>query len=257
MKYVFDCLPEIKRKLKRPLLMLDFDGTLSPIAPTPGLAILPEPVRVKLRACAGRFPAAIISGRALADVQKKVGLSTLSYAGNHGLEWKIAGNKEIVAEANLAVKSFPAIIQWFKQAKKNYPGTLLENKKYSLSLHYRLLSPKLIFKFKREVKKAVGPFLKTGNIKVVHGKMVIELRPNINWNKGKIALFCLNYYQKKFMQKFAPIYVGDDTTDEDAFAAIKQGVSIRVGKKNGSRAKYYLKNQREIEQLLKWLSESF
>ena len=97
--------------------MLDFDGTLSPIAPTPDLAILPESVGRQLRLCAGLFPVVIISGRSLADVQKKVGLKNLSYAGNHGLEWKIYGKKEIIPKAGLAIKNFNPIIKQFKKIK--------------------------------------------------------------------------------------------------------------------------------------------
>jgi trehalose 6-phosphate phosphatase len=83
--------------------------------------------------------------------------------------------------------------------------------------------------------------------------MTFELRPEINWNKGDSALFADKHLNEKIGKNFIPIYLGDSDTDEDAFKALKDGITIRVGKFEKSAAKWYLKNQKEVEPFLKWL----
>ena len=85
---------------------------------------------------------------------------------------------------------------------------------------------------------------------MLRGKKVLELVPNIHWDKGKAALFLL----EKFNKTCLPVYVGDDVTDETAFNALKEyGITIRVGKSKQTQAEYYLRGQWEVLRLLQYL----
>lgn len=256
MKYLFDNLPdisEITKLFKGYLVMFDFDGTISPLAPTPSHAYLPKIIKKRLQEASKCFPVAIISGRSLSDIRNKIRLKNLIYAGNHGLEWQMGGKTARFPIPKKTTKLLLMIRQGLNKIEDIYPGVLLEHKGLSLSIHYRQLACKSIFKFKKDVIKIITSSNSRGSIEILEGKKVVELRPNLNWNKGKFALFILKYLQKKFKYKLLPIYIGDDTTDEDAFAALTAGITIRVGTKRYSQAKYYIKNTRQTALLMRWL----
>ena len=234
-------------------MLLDFDGVLSDFAPTPDEALMSESLRRNLKSCAKRIPTAIISGRALADIKKKVGLKNVSYSGNHGLEWQF-GDKRFSAPQSPAVaaavaefkKILPAIF-------RRYPGTFLENKRLTLAVHYRKLTPPRIFSFVREIMRVVRPLALSGGLFIEHNKKTIELRPKNSWNKGTVSLFLFKKLAGK--KRSLPIYIGDSLTDEDAFLALKNiGLTIRVGKNIKSVAMYYLRSRSEVDEFISRLS---
>lgn len=256
MKYLFGCLPEIKKKMARAkgcLLMLDFDGTLSPIAEAPGQAFLPREIKRDLQKCALLFPVAIVSGRALTDIKRKVGLKNIIYAGNHGLQWQIGGKMNYAPGAKEAARPLALIKQSLEKLRSAYPGVLLEYKGLSLAIHYRRLSPALTYRFKKDIRRIIIPLVSGKNIQILNGKKTIELRPNMAWHKGKFAIFIRNYFENKSKRKLLPVYVGDDITDEDAFRSLKSGVAIKVGQSKASRAKYYIKNPAQAGGFMRWL----
>ena len=237
--------------------MLDFDGTLSPLAVTPKKATLPLAVKVELKKISSILPAIIISGRSLRDIKNKIKIKELHYAGNHGLEWQIGNGKtNYFAGAKQIKRIVKKVVNKLKPLTQNYPGVLLENKNLSIGIHYRKIDPFFISKFKKDVEKNIQPIIKIHHLRILKGKKVIELRPDLDWNKGKFALFVKRFFEKKLKQKFLPIYVGDDKTDEDAFRVLKSGINIRVGQSKASRAKYYIKNPKQILLCLQWLRES-
>lgn len=246
MKYFFTSA--VKKRLERSsglILMFDFDGVLSPIAETPDKAILPEAVKQKIKECAKFFPTAIISGRKLLDIKRKVGINKIVFAGSHGFEWQI-GNKNY--KAKLPVKVKRALVKaerGISLVLKKYPGTILEKKYSSLSVHYRKLKEidekYFIGKINKEMRKYSG-----GGLSLLKGKKVLELRC-AGINKGNFAQAFI-----KHNENLTPVYVGDDNTDEDVFKALKNGITIRVGKKKASFAMYYIKSQEEIDELLKY-----
>ena len=255
MKSLFDDISEIKKQIGKPggaVLLLDFDGVLSDIAPTPDEAIISETAKRALSACAKKFPVVVISGRSLADVKKKVSLENISYSGNHGLEWQAFGEIPFSAtprpESILAATTFKEKLSTIFE---RFPGTFLEDKTLSMAIHYRKLDPFKVPSFTRETLRAARLCAKSGNFLIEHNKKTIELRPNDTWDKGKISLFFL----EKLGSDKLPIYIGDSLTDEDAFLALKNiGLTIRVGKKKNSAAKYYLKNRAEVDKFLQWLT---
>ena len=256
MEYFFSRLPEITRRLNQAAaaaLLLDFDGTLSPIAATPGRATLPEATRNELKNISAVLPMAVISGRALRDIKNKVRVKNIIYAGNHGLEWSMGGKSGAAAAAKKAARPLAAAKRRLMILKRKYPGMLIEDKGLALAIHYRRLGARDAGPFKKALNEIFAPFAK-GRLTITKGKKVMELRSNTDWNKGKFVLFLENYFTKKFRQKPLLVYIGDDVTDEDAFAALSDGIAIRVGRKQRSRARYYIKNQSQVPRLLAWFA---
>ena len=206
------------------MVLLDYDGTLSPIAPRPEDALLPEETRQVLQELGERWLTAVISGRSLEDVRQLVGLDKLVYAGNHGLE--IEGPEGSNIDRSLG-ESFAGDVEEasaeLEDALDGVDGSLVENKRYSLSVHYRLVEPRLVPKVESAVNKAIT---RHPRLRKRHGKKVFELRPDLDWDKGKAVSWLLEVVQGRGTGAL-PVYVGDDVTDEDAFRAL-QGVGIGV-----------------------------
>jgi trehalose-phosphatase len=98
----------------------------------------------------------------------------------------------------------------------------------------------------------INEFMEEKRLNVIKGKKVIELTPNVSWNKGSAVLWIL----KQLKDNCLPIYIGDDQTDETAFKALrKKGITIRIGKSKKSFADYYLKGYWEISRLLQQMQE--
>lgn len=236
-------------------LLLDFDGTLSPLVRRPHLARISPSLKSQINTLSRKpnWTVAVVSGRDLKTVKKKMGLSHLIYAGNHGYEIQFPNRKVVVHPAARRTKKLMAVL--CRKLKKNLAsikGTLIENKIYSASLHTRTLSPfnetKACLIFHELVK---GP-LKRKQIKVTHGKKVLEIRPPAPWDKGKAVLYIL----KKLKKPGFPIYIGDDRTDEDAFKVLKKrGLGIRVGKTGSTKAQIRIKSVGEMSRLIKVFGE--
>lgn len=228
--------------------MFDFDGTLSEIAKTPEEACLKESTKKLLKNLSRKEYVAVVSGRELSDIKNKVGLEGLIYAGNHGFEWEIGGKESSVKVPLIKKKMMEEVKKRFKIIAENYLGILIESKGFSFSIHYRNLDQKKVKVFLRYLKRNNYFMDKRGLLSVVRGKKVLEIRPNVNWNKGKFIKFLLEWMNGKFF----PVYVGDDTTDENAFRVLKNGLTIHMGKKHKSSAEYFIKTT-EIDRFLSWI----
>jgi len=263
MIYFFEKWDELKDKLKNKFLFifLDFDGTLAPIADTPAKAAIPEGTRRILRSLSKKSSCriAIISGRSLEDVKAKFsGLSNIIYSGNHGLEIegpKIKFSPLVSRGYKMALK---AIKETLKKKLYSVKGAILEDKGISLSLHYRLVDYKQIPLVKTIFHETVIRYLAGARIKIREGKKVLEVRPPLEWDKGKVVLWLLSRQKfAKYGSEVLPVYIGDDLTDEDAFKALKRiGTTIFVGNPaKSSNAKYYLEDVDEVARLLKNILE--
>lgn len=229
-------------------LFLDYDGTLTPIVKKPGLAVLSKTRRSLLKkiARAPHFLVAIVSGRMLSDLKKRVSIKGIYYAGNHGFE--IAGPKTKITHPK-ALQAKPILREIKSKLREklgDIKGIIIEDKILTLSLHYRLVSAKDFKKIKKLFPGIVKPYLKTKKIRLTYGKKVFEIRPNIKWDKGRAVLWFMKKVGKG--KKFTPLYIGDDTTDEDAFRVVK--TSFRVGKTKKTHARYCLK---DVDQVYKFL----
>lgn len=219
--------PEIKEKYlqNKPLLFLDFDGTLAPIVEHHADAAISAEMRDLVRELAKTYPVAVVSGRGMADVKQRVDLPLLYYAGSHGYE--ISGPNEFLQEneeAKEVLPLFEEIERILKEQLENIEGVDFERKKFTLAIHYRQVEQQKEQEVHNIVDEVLEDFPKlTG----AGGKKVIEIRPNIDWHKGK----AVEFLKKELSEEIDPfsIYVGDDVTDEDAFMEVNNGLGILVG----------------------------
>lgn len=259
MKEVFASISELKGRIdkKSPILLLDFDGVLSAIAPTPDEATISDGNKGLIDKCSSHFPVVIITGRSLKDIKGKVGLKKILYVASHGLEWEENDKCRTKSISHTVINSINLAKEKIKPLINLYPGAVFEDKPFTISTHYRLMSPKLVGAFKKEMNFLLEPIIKENKLRLDHNLMTFELRPEVNWDKGDSVLWAESYLNKKIGKIHMPIYIGDGLTDEDAFTAMKgNGITIRVGKSEKSAANYYLKSQKQVSKFLSWLVEN-
>lgn len=247
-------MDQLKEKFSRrkPLFFLDFDGTLAPIVEHHDDAGISTEMRALVQQLAEKYPTAIISGRGMADVKKRVNLPGLFYAGSHGFE--ISGPNNFfreVEEAQEILPVFDEIEPLLKKKLKDIKGVNFERKKFTLAIHYRQVKEDRV----DEVHQLVGEVLKGHpQVKNADGKKVIEIRPALDWHKGK-AVETLKQELGEKEQNFS-VYLGDDVTDEDAFEYVKNGMGILVGNHGGTTfADYHLKDIDAVKVFFKKLLE--
>ncbi len=265
MEHLLSAWTKVAEQLKsarRVLLLTDYDGTLTPIVERPELANLPAGAKLILQALAGKhdFRVGIISGRALVDLKEKVGISGIIYAGNHGLEIEGPGI-EFVNSVAEEIRPFLRLIYYIlSRSLATIRGVLIEDKGLSLSVHYRLAERHKTEEVGNIVQRVVGGAEAMGGVKVTSGKEVWEIRPDVNWDKGKaIRLLMKRYGKGGWKSGLLPIYLGDDLTDEDGFRVIEDygsGISIFVGEPvEHSMARYFLRSPLEVSLFLGRLIE--
>lgn len=222
----------------RALLAFDFDGTLAPITAKRDEATMRPSTASLFAVLSRRATCAVITGRSRADVEPRLLNATVPYiAGNHGLELDptMTACDAAIADARVALSA----------AVLTLPGVELEDKTYSLSVHYREAEDPLAA---REALSAAVATLR--DVRIVPGKQVVNLVPARGANKGD----ALAAIMEKEHARHA-LYIGDDATDEDVFdhAIAAHVVGVRVGKSKASSARYYLQGQWEIDHLLQAL----
>ncbi|KMS98864.1 hypothetical protein BVRB_3g067590 [Beta vulgaris subsp. vulgaris] len=263
-------------KGKRLALFLDYDGTLSPIVDNPDLAFMSDDMRSAVKDVAKLFPTAIISGRSRDKVYEFVGLSELYYAGSHGMDImspakgsagfnghpncvkltdKQQGKEAVLFQpasefVSMIEEVFTSLIETTKEIK----GATVENNKFCVSVHYRNVAEK---DWKTIALRVYAILKEYPRLRLTHGRKVLEVRPVIDWNKGKAVEFLLDSLGLNDCDDVLPIYVGDDRTDEDAFKFLREenrGYGILVSSvPKESHAFYSLKEPSEVMEFLKEL----
>lgn len=231
-------------------ILLDYDGTLTPIVERPEDAYLSPETRNLLKTLADKqgYKVGILSGRVLEDVKKRVGLPNLYYAGNHGLELSGPGIEFVHPEARKLAGTISKIYKELENELDGITGLIVENKTLTISVHYRAVAADKIDLVKRKVLKVVS---RQQRLQLTRGKKVLEVKPRVDWNKGKAAQLLI----KRAAPESLPIYAGDDTTDEDAFKQLRRGVTILVTSTPlQTSAKYYLRDPNELKELLNRLA---
>ena len=237
-------------KSSKPVFFLDYDGTLTPIVNHPEDAVLSESMRSVLKDLAKLCTVAIVSGRDKKDVQNLVGLDGLIYAGSHGFDISGPGGMEMQNEEGK--KYLPLLDSAEERLKgklEEINGAQLERKKFSLAIHYRNAGEEDAQRIKDLVEEAHKHY---PTLRKSFGKKVIELQPDIDWNKGKAVLWLMKKLNMKD-NNVLPVYIGDDLTDEDAFDALDGiGPGILVGDHgHKTKAQYLLHNVNEVEEFMK------
>ena len=205
-----------------------------------------------LRALADRCPVAIVSGRDRADVQRLVGIDNVIYAGSHGFD--IHGPGLISEHGAAYLPDLDTVEQELRQALASFDGAFLERKRYSLAVHVRGLPSDAAGIVESRVDIALD---RHGRLRKGTGKMVFELLPRLDWNKGKAVLHILETFRVAGNDVF-PIYIGDDRTDEDAFMVLTgRGVGILVAESpRETAANYILRDPSEVHRFLRRLLEA-
>jgi trehalose-phosphatase len=217
--------PALSRRLRgRPILLfLDYDGTLAPIASRPGLAVLPLERRRFLSALAEEpwLKGAVVSGRELKDVKRRVGARGFVYVGNHGLEIEKGREVWVHPAAALARARLRGAARKLRRLLGAVPGVSVEDKGFTLTVHYRLASAARLPEIEARLLKAIAPDLAAGKFSVRPGRKAWEVRPVVDWNKGSAVRWLLDGPFAR-VRGGLPVYIGDDATDEDAFRVLRR-----------------------------------
>ena len=247
--------PDLVRELRgrTPAIFLDYDGTLTPIVSRPDLAVLSEDMRATLRRVARAWPTTIVSGRGREDVAALVGLEQITYAGSHGFD--ISGPRAATLRLEVAPEMVPLLAELSEELRRRtagIPGALVENKRLSIAVHYRLVAPDRVPEVERIVDQVLAG---KPQLRKAVGKMVFELRPSVEWGKGKAVLWLMESLGLAGPD-VVPLYIGDDITDEDAFLALaERGIGILVTElPRPTAARYSLQDVDEVGELLRRLA---
>jgi trehalose-phosphatase len=236
------------------LLLSDFDGTLCPIVSHPDLVKVDEKILHLLKRLnkVKGVVLGFVSGRPVVDVKKELNLNNVYYVGNHGLEIKKPRSSRIEIQAK---KEIAEVLKVFKQLKpilkkkiNHFKGVWMEDKKYSLTIHYRQAAKEDTSSVIRIINEIIAEAENRELIRVTRGKKVFELRPPFNQNKGTAVQKLKKIYSKK---KALMIYLGDDVTDEDVFKVMdREDIGIHIGSNKKSYARYCLKNVKAVADFL-------
>lgn len=252
MKYLLSEWGKMRSKIETShvYFMLDFDGTLADIRRDPEKVVLSENTRDTLLEAVKTdgISVAVISGRSRKDIMTRVGVRGIAYIGNHGFEADIPEFDAVRKKARSCVRVMNSIYSKLKRDCKGLVGVIVENKTFTLSMHYRMASPPDSRKAVTTFKSLTAPYVSAGKIKITSGKKIMEIRPKVEWDKGRAAAIIVSKKNKEKGKDILPIYIGDDITDESAFRAVgKRGITIFVGRPNiTSSAEYYLRGIREV-----------
>ena len=209
---------------RRPAIFFDFDGTLSNIVDEPGAAALVPGADKALKSLAALYPVAVLSGRGLEDIRDRAGIPGLWYAGSHGFE--IVGPDGSYHHNETAAQAVPILAESAAELRDRLgtiPGVVVEHKRYAVAVHYRNAAPGTA----AAVTAAVHDIGNRNGLKVTAGRKVVELRPNLDWDKGKTLQWIVD--QVAGEEPLLPIFIGDDLTDEDGFdAVLHDGIGIVV-----------------------------
>jgi trehalose 6-phosphate phosphatase len=235
------------------LFSLDFDGTLAPIVDCPDQAGLPAATGTVLRALrqSPGVTVSIISGRSLGDIKSRVGIDGLIYSGNHGLEIEGPGIRFVHPHALALGESLQRITEEVATAASSLDGVEIEWKHLTASVHYRRASAFV----RRELVEILrdSPLGRDRRFMVREGKKVYDLRPRIAWTKGDAVRLIK---ERLRLRDARVVLAGDDSTDEDAFEAFENALSICVAPRHQTAARYTLASCEELRAFLAWAASA-
>jgi trehalose 6-phosphate phosphatase len=189
----------------------------------------------------------VVSGRDLADLVPRVGVDGIAYAGNHGLEIAGPGYQFRDPGAVERMGELAGVVGELAAELAAVAGAWVQDKGLSASVHYRQVSPELVPAVREAVERVVGPYL--GRFVLRAGKMVVEVRPAVDWHKGRAVRWLADR-----LGGGVAIFLGDDQTDEDAFAALPDGVTVLVGPDRPTAARYRVESPDEVARFLRWVA---
>jgi alpha,alpha-trehalase len=228
-----------------PVLFFDYDGTLTPIVRHPSKAVIPTTTKEILKRLAARWHVAIVSGRDLEDVRTMVGLDELVYAGSHGFD---VSDSSVILPEQIDVEGILSALssaqEQLEPKLKDLQGAWIERKRFAIAVHFRESPEEVEPILEKHVDQVVS---NTPELRKSCGKKIFELRPDVEWDKGKALTSLLKGMDVDY-NTAVPLYIGDDTTDEDAFREILgRGIGILVSRDpEETAAGYMLRSPEEV-----------
>lgn len=233
-------------------VFLDYDGVLTPIVSHPDLATMPEDTRSAVERLAEITDVAVISGRDTADVRAKVAVDDVWYAGSHGFDIVGPhGARSGDGDLDRFEQYIPPLTEaadGIDRQVTDMPGVHVERKRFAVAVHFREAAADAESAIERIV-TSIGD--RDDRLRVTTGKKIFELRPAVEWDKGKALEWLMTRLGLDF-ETTIPMYLGDDVTDEDAFAVlVGRGLGIVVGREGEpTHAAYALEDPDEVRGLL-------
>lgn len=223
------------------LVGLDFDGTLSPIVPRPGEAFMTQAMARSVEGLIDACTVAIVSGRSVNDVQRRITVRPHFVLGNHGMEG-LPGAQDVCAQAARLNGEWLRQLRSASEAGQLCGGVYIEDKTYSLSVHYRLCQDRTLAR--SLVEKCIAGL--NPPPRVIGGQYVFNLMLPYAPDK-KVALSAL----MALCGCDTAVFIGDDETDELVFHGAPPGwLTVRVGYAMDSAAQYFLHHQGEVRELI-------
>lgn len=236
-------------------LFLDFDGTLTPLRARPEEAILGVDTVTLLKDLLSlpRVDVSIVTGRSLEDIRQRLPNGRISIAANHGFHIvRPLGIEWIHPLALRTVDALSTLEMALSEQLCDIRGILIENKRFTLAVHYRLVQPRLVRTVRAIVHRLVREY---AQLVVTQGKKVLEVRPGVTWNKGRAILKMVRLMNMSGV--VFPVVIGDDATDEDAFRALRRhGPTIHVGRSRTTAAQYSVRDVNSVLALLRAIATS-
>lgn len=232
---------------ERLALCLDFDGTLAPIVEDPDAATMPERTASALEELAGHpgVDLAVVSGRGLEDLRERVAVDGCVLAGNHGLEIDHGGDRW--THPDVDPEALDRVRETVAERVASIDGCHVEDKRLTATVHFR----------RADVgREEIRPLVRSAvdgvpGFEATDGRQIVEIRPAVEWDKGAAVRELVD-------DRSLGMYVGDDTTDEDAFEALDDlpagGVGILVGDRP-SAAEFRVHDVDGVRAFLEWLAD--
>jgi trehalose-phosphatase len=193
----------------------------------------------------------IVSGRSLVDVSRRVGLPELIYAGNHGLEIQGPGLVFLEPTAAARAERLGKLTAPLEALLQDVPGALVEPKGLTTSVHDRNVPSEFQDRVAQVVRDIVAR--DPDHFILTTGRRVWEIRPRVSWHKGQAVHWVLQHLGNS--SEGLVFYIGDDRTDEDVFASLPDGVTVKVGNAPTTHARYKIPDPTAVEKFLNWLLE--
>ncbi|HUI74499.1 MAG TPA: trehalose-phosphatase [Candidatus Acidoferrum sp.] len=243
---VWDEFHLITRGYSRCALFLDFDGTLAPIRARPESVWLAPRVRRALQGIVrdGTL-VAIISGRGLDDLRRRVGLRGIWYAGAHGYFLLSPNGRRYSLLSKKKSAQMRAILRVLRARLRGLRRIQVDPKDATIAIHYRRANQTQTWRAREIVEELAAS---SKDLRLMHGKSVWEILPATRVDKWTAVRFIL-HKQPRARGRTLLFYLGDDTTDEAVFRKMK-GISVAIGKQEGTAAKYLLRSPSEVNAFL-------
>jgi trehalose 6-phosphate phosphatase len=241
------CTAARLRGAKLVALFMDFDGTLAPLQSRPQRVRLGHEMRLVLNRLArqSKVRMFVISGRLRADVQRRVNVAGVQCLGLHG--WDGSNGTFLKLKVYQSLRSAKREI---RERLRGLPGTWIEDKTPIFAVHYRDASSATALQVAAAVREVVGPL--APDLRLLRGRKVWEVLPREFKGKGAAITTLI----AKLPPDTLAIYLGDDATDESGFAALPEGLTVRVGERRATAARFFLRDLEEVTSFLTRIEEA-